>query len=415
MEDAIVSPITDEKGDITHFIAIKEDITERKSLENQLLQSQKMEAVGRLAGGVAHDFNNILSAIMSYAYLANMHAGDDLNLKNNIDQITSLTSRAGEITKGLLAFSRKQPYNPVPVNINRIIQDTKKLLSKFMGEDIELKIKLSESDLLIMADGIQLEQVIINLATNARDAMRGIGTFSLETDVITINNKFIELNRFGEPGTYVVITVSDTGTGLDEKIKQQIFEPFFTTKEVGKGTGLGLSIIYGIVKQHEGFINVYSEPGYGTTFRIYFKTTDAAVMENMKEDTVADLSGQMETILLAEDEEAIRTAERVILQEHNYRVIEAVDGQDAIDQFMKNKQTIRLCIIDAVMPRKNGREAIDDIRKVNSDINIILTSGYSAEVISDRGILKEGLEFLPKPLLPDNLLKTIKRVLNPKQ
>ncbi len=411
-EDAAISPITDEKGIITNYIAIKEDITERKSLENQLLQSQKMEAVGRLAGGIAHDFNNILSAIMSYAYLASMSAGDNLNLKNNLDQITFLTSRAGEITKGLLAFSRKQPYNPEPLNINKKILDTEKLLRKFMGEDIELKIKIADRDLFIIADSIQIEQIIINLATNARDAMHNCGMLSIEIDIMTIDDRFIRVNKFGEPGTYAVIAVSDTGSGLDEKIKQQIFEPFFTTKEVGKGTGLGLSIIYGIVKQHEGYINVYSELGFGTTFKLYFKTTDTEAIEQIKEETVADLSGNMETILLAEDEEAIRTAERIILQEYNYRVIEAVDGQDAIDQFIKNENTIQLCIIDAVMPRKNGREAIDAIRRIKPDMNLILTSGYSADVISDKGILQEGLEFLPKPLLPDNLLKTIKKVLN---
>jgi PAS domain S-box-containing protein len=412
-EDATISPITDEKGDIKNYIAIKEDITKRKSLEEQLLQSQKMEGIGRLAGGVAHDFNNILSAIISYAYLAGMDAGDDLKLKHNVDQITVLASRASEITKGLLEFSRKHPYNPAPLNINEKIMSVKKIMNKFLGEDIELNIKLADRYLVIMADTVQIEQIIMNLATNAYDAMNGSGTLSILTEMMTIDNSFIQLNKFGKPGTYAVITVSDTGTGMNKNIKQMIFEPFFTTKEVGKGTGLGLSIVYGIVKQHQGFIHVYSEPGHGTTFKLYFKIADTDAIEQIKEEPIAaDLSGHEETILLAEDEEDVRAVETTILQKYNYRVIEAVDGQDAIDKFINNMDMIKLCILDAVMPKKNGKEVIEAIRKNKSNTNIILTSGYAADVISCTGIPKEGLEFLPKPILPDNLLKTVKKVLN---
>ncbi len=393
------------------IISVILDITERKKLESQLLHSQKMEAVGQLAGGVAHDFNNILSAIVNYVYLLQSKTKEDETLKGDLDQITALSLKAADITRGLLAFSRKHFINPIPMGLNDSVRNMEKLLSKFIGEDIQVDIKLSDKEPVIMADSAQIEQIIINLATNSRDAMPDGGILTIETGLIELSSDFISSRGFGKPGTYALLSISDSGTGMDEETKQKIFEPFFTTKEPGKGTGLGLSIIYGIVKQHDGYITADSEPGKGTTFKIYFHTADMRV-EKKEETKPSDLRGNAETILVVEDEAEVRQSEKRILEKYGYNVIEAVDGEDALEKFRENKDKISLLLVDVVMPKKNGRETYEEIKKMNPEMKAIFTSGYSVENMSRKGMLADNCQYIVKPVMPDVLLKNIKKALH---
>ena len=393
------------------ILAVVLDITERKKLENQLLHAQKMEAIGQLAGGIAHDFNNILSAIVNYAYILKMRMKAEDPSMDNIEQILSLSGKASEITQGLLTFGRKDFINPIPLNLNNAVMNMEKLLTKFIGEDIRLSIKLTDKEPVIMADSVQIEQVIINFATNARDAMPDGGSLTIETELVELDNSFVKVHGFGTSGTYAVLSVSDTGSGMDEETRQKIFEPFFTTKEIGKGTGLGLAIIYGIVKRHNGYITVYSEAGQGTCFKIYFQTVKFGV-EKREESEPSVLRGNAEVILLAEDETAVRNALKSILQEHGYRVIEAVDGEDAVKKYTEHKDDIQLLILDVIMPGMNGKIAFDMIQRITPGIKAIFTSGYTAEIINKKGIIQEGLNYVAKPVLPNEFLRKIRETID---
>ncbi len=392
------------------IIAVILDITERKKLENQLLQAQKMEAVGQLAGGIAHDFNNIITAIFSYGYLLQRKLRSDDPAADYINKILSLSDRAAQITRGLLTFSRKQHFEVVPVNLNEIIGNIKKLLVNFIAEDIELTTKLLDKDIIIIADRNQIEQVVLNLATNARDAMPNGGKLIIETDLVEINESFIKTHGFGRLGKYALLTVTDTGIGMDAETRQRIFEPFFTTKEVGKGTGLGLSVVYGIIKQHSGFINLYSEPGRGSTFRIYLPEIKATVERKKEEEPLRQI-GKSATILVAEDEPAVRGPVKEILEEYGYKVIEAADGQDAVEKFKQYKDEIQLLLLDVVMPKMNGKEAYEEIKRMSPEIKVIFTSGYTADVILKKKVLEEDVIFISKPIIPDKLLSRIREVI----
>lgn len=298
-------PLKDEDGIVNSVIEVGRDITEHRKLEEQLRQSQKMEAVGQLAGGVAHDFNNILTAIIGYGNLLQMKIKEDDPLRVNIEQILSSSERAANLIRSLLAFSRKQIMNPKPVNLNEIVERVTKLLARLIGEDIELKTFLTDKDFTVMADSSHIEQVLMNLATNARDAMPDGGLLTIGTEAVKIDEEFIKAHAYGKPGEYALISISDTGAGMDEKTKDKIFEPFFTTKEVGKGTGLGLAMVYGIIKQHDGYIHVYSEPNEGTTFRIYLPVIESEV-EEIKQKDLQSVEGGTETVLVAEDDASVR-------------------------------------------------------------------------------------------------------------
>jgi signal transduction histidine kinase/CheY-like chemotaxis protein len=389
--------------------------TERKKIENQLIQAQKMEAIGTLAGGVAHDFNNILTAIMSYGNILLMKMPGDDPLRMYTERILNASEKATSLVHSLLAFGRKQMMNPKPVNINSIIVKLELLLRRLIGEDIDLRVHLTERDLTVLADAGQIEQVLMNLATNARDAMPDVGTISIHTEMIKLDNKFVQLHGYGEPGKYTLITVSDTGEGMDEKTRERIFEPFFTTKDVGKGTGLGLAMTYGIIKQHDGYITCYSEPGRGTTFKIYLPV----ISEKAEEEEIISSSETSpykghEIILVAEDNADVRRAEQEILTESGYTVIESEDGEDAVNKFMENgnREKIDLLILDVIMPKKNGKEVYDAIRKKNPHVRAIFTSGYTADIIQRRGILEEGSDFILKPFLPHKLLEKVRTVLD---
>ncbi|MBI5196836.1 MAG: PAS domain S-box protein [Nitrospirae bacterium] len=397
-------PRFDSNNNLTGLIHVVRDITERRKLENQLRQSQKMEAIGQLAGGTAHDFNNIITAIIGYASIMKLKVGADDPLRILIDQVLSSSEKATNLVQSLLAFSRKQISNPEPVKINEIIKSIEKLLSMAVGEDIELKIELTE-DLIVTADIVQMEQVIMNLCTNARDAMPGRGTLTIRTGAVELTRDFITAHGYGEEGRYALISVSDTGTGMDENTRERIFEPFFTTKEFGKGTGLGLSIVYGIIKQHKGYITCQSEPGKGTTFNIYLPVTKSAIKE-IQPSKPPELAGAAGTILFAEDEDELRKLTRQILEDAGYKVIEAVDGADAINKFIENKD-IDLLLFDVIMPKMGGNEAYDKIRKIHPDIKVLFISGYPADFIGKYGVLEQGINFISKPVSPTMLLKKI--------
>ncbi len=404
--------IRDEAGNAVRIIGMNMDITERKHTEEQLRQAQKMEAVGQLAGGVAHDFNNILTAIYGYCSVLQMKMGNDSPFRSDIDHIYASAEKAANLTRSLLAFSRKQIMSPKKVNLNVIVMNVGKLLTRIIGEDIQLKIACTGKPLRIFADSGQIEQILMNLAANARDAMSRGGVLTIETGVQYIDESFIHAYGYGEVGKYVVLSVSDTGKGMDAETSKKIFEPFFTTKEVGKGTGLGLSIVYGVIKQHNGYINVYSEPNEGTTFRIYLPQVYEEDADGEKEAAPEYPRMGSETVLLAEDDETIRELAGSILRQYGYDVILAHDGEDAVEKFKAGKEIIAAVVMDMVMPRKSGKEAYEEIRIIRPNVRIIFMSGYSPDLLHDRGIFADGEEVLIKPIHPLELVRKVRAVLD---
>ncbi len=390
-------------GSFVGTYKIYSDVTEQKKLEDQLRQSQKMEAIGTLAGGIAHDFNNILTAIMGYANLLRLKMDDADPLRTYSDHIISSSRKASILTQSLLAFSRKQIINPKSVNLNETITQFEKLLLRMIGEDIELHSALSTEDLIVFADASQIEQVIMNLVVNARDAMPTGGIISISTSksVKTINS---------EKKEYALLTISDNGCGMDSGTVQRIFEPFFTTKEQGKGTGLGLAIVYGIIKQHNGEISVYSEKKKGTSFKIYLPISKSEIKTGVSDEPVV-LSGGTETILLAEDDDDVRRLGKSILEEYGYKVLEAKNGEEAVEIFRHDYKIIDLLMLDVVMPKMNGKEAYDIIKKINPNVKVLFTSGYTSDIIFKKGILDSEYNFLSKPATVDALLRKVRQVL----
>jgi PAS domain S-box-containing protein len=413
-----ISASTFELQDEIFTIANIRDITERlqaaeekSKLENQLLQAQKMEAIGKLAGGVAHDFNNILTIYSTYGEMLNKKLQNDEVLRSYAERIVEATGKAVDLTHSLLAFSRKQTISFKPVDINEIIRKVELLLQRIIGEDIELRTTLSDTALTVMVDPAQIEQVLMNLATNARDAMPKGGLLSVLSEVVQLTDNDVKWGEVENAGMYARISVSDTGQGMDKTRIERIFEPFFTTKEVGKGTGLGLSIVYGIIKQHSGTIRVYSEPDKGTVFKIYLPLTQSETLKSEVGDLPVPRGGS-ETILLVEDNEAVRASIKVVLEDGGYKVIEAVDGNDAIAEFYRHRDEIMLLLTDVIMPKKNGKEVYEVIRSIKPDIKALFISGYTADIITSKGLLDEGLHFMHKPPAPDALKRKVREILD---
>ena len=411
----IARPLFDSKGNSVGAIESIRDITEfkhaeeeRSKLEMLLRQAQKMDAIGTLAGGIAHDFNNILTALIGYGSILQSKLSNDDPLKKYADNILSSSEKAASLTQSLLTFSRSQSMDIKPQKINAIVRGMESLLHRLLSEDLELRIHLSDQELTIMADISQIDQVLMNLATNARDAMPGGGTLTIETRQIELDSEFIRMHGFGVPGNYVLLSVSDTGTGMDEKTRQKIFEPFFTTKVVGKGTGLGLAIVYGIVKQHNGYINIYSEPGEGTAVHIYLPLVTAEVAD--LDSAVSEIVGGSETVLVVEDDADSRKLLKEVLDSKGYAVIEAVDGLDAINRFSDFKDSIDLIVMDVVMPKKNGVEVYNEIKQIRPDIKILFMSGYTGDVVFEKGI-HDHFNFVSKPISPNALLIRIREIL----
>lgn len=392
------------------IISIVRDITERLGLQAQLTQAQKMEAIGTLAGGVAHDFNNILTVIMGLGNVIQMAVPEDDRIRPLADQIVLSSNRAAELTKSLLAFSRKQRIALEPHEVNSVIVSTAKLLKRLLTEDIALKVDLKADHAVAMLDVSQIDQVLMNLATNARDAMPNGGLLDIRTDTVQLDAMFKRNHGFGRPGPYVHISVTDTGVGMDERTMARIFDPFFTTKEVGKGTGLGLASVYGIVKQHGGYITVTSELLGGTTFDVYLPLVETAAQDTTVESHI--VRGGQETILVIEDDPDVRNLIVNILAAQGYATIEAANGDDAIKVFEERKGTIKLLLLDVVMPGKNGRQVFDEIACIEPGIKAVFTSGYTGDIVIDKGIQKEDVEFLQKPLSMQGLLTKVREVLD---
>ena len=401
----------DTAGKPARMIGCHIDITDQKKLETQYLHAQKMESIGTLAGGVAHDFNNILTVIVGLGEITLMNMAADNPYRSNIGGILEAAERATHLTKELLLFSRKQESERRPVDLNNIITKTEKFLHRIIGEDILLKRMPHDLPLLILADSNQLEQVLMNLAVNARDAMSRGGELILRTEEVVLDNTFAATHGYGQPGAYALLSVSDDGTGMDKATQERIFEPFFSTKEVGMGTGLGLSVVYGIIKQHDGFITVYSKPGQGSTFSIYLPLTTAAREESRVEEGQPVVGGT-ETILLAEDNDLVRDLVTNVLTEAGYTVIVAADGKAAVRKFRENADAIQLLLFDLIMPNMNGKEAADEIHKMQPAIKTIFASGYSPDIAQQKASFYGGSHLIYKPVSPYELLRKVRNVLD---
>ncbi|HYA88957.1 MAG TPA: ATP-binding protein, partial [Nitrospirota bacterium] len=404
-------PLYDGSGNIVSVIETISDITEKKRLEEQLHHAQKMEAIGTLAGSIAHDFNNILTAIIGYGYLLQNKMASDDPLRLNVDHIIESSNRAAQLTQGLLAFSRKQSIKMTPIKLNETVTRVQKLLSRIIGEDISLHVKLCDIELDILADSGQIEQVLMNLSVNARDAMPSGGSLSISTKMVNLDQDFCMVHGYGMKGTYALISVTDTGVGIDARSLKKIFEPFYTTKEVGKGTGLGLAIVYGIIKQHSGYINVYSELSNGTTFKIYLPLITAGA-DRMTSTQQESVKGGSETILLAEDDILLRDMITIILKDFGYHVLEAKDGLEAVRKFQDHQEVIDLVMLDFIMPKMGGKEAADAIRKIHPHVKILFQSGYPEDIVQQEKQPDAAVHFISKPASPQDILKKVREVLD---
>jgi len=391
------------------LIGVVEDSTERRNLEEQLHQSQKMESIGALAGGVAHDFNNILTVIIGNAALMQMNMESKSPLMAYLQQMLDASERASQLTRGLLAFSRKHAVTLVPVDFNGILHDIRKLLLMVIGEGHDLVIAPCPEKLTVLADVGQLEQVLMNLAVNAHDAIPESGRIIISTSSEMVDQVLAAAAGIS-PGHYATIMFSDNGCGIAKEHQERIFEPFFTTKAEGKGTGLGLSIVYGIIRQHNGHIKVYSEPGYGTTFKIYLPLTRVAQTEVLENAQLFPRG--TETILVAEDDDSVRNIVVGILEAYGYRTIVAVAGDDAVEKFKQNQDRISLAFLDAIMPRKNGWQVYEEIERIRPGTKILFTSGYTDEIIKKEKILAERAQILTKPVPPSLLLTKLREILD---
>ena len=402
---------TDAKGALVGLDGIITDITEQRHLEEQLRQSQKMEAIGTLTSGIFHDFNNILMAIMGHAELLLMKMDAADPRVKHVSSLSNLVDRAVDLTGRLLAFTRKESVSLKPVRLNDLVRSLEQLLFPLLGERIALTRHLFRGELTVMADPGQIGQVLMNLATNARDAMSDGGELSIETALFDLDTAFQGRHGYGVAGRYALVSVVDTGSGIPKEIRERVFDPFFTTKEPGKGTGLGLSIVYNIIKQHNGFINCYSEPGNGTVFKVYLPLAEASAEEG-RPDRQAEAMTGTEQVLVADDDHDMRQIMVQALQTFGYQVIEAGDGDDAVRKFLDQVDRVQCLVLDIAMPGKNGKQAYDEISLVRPGLPVLFTSGYTADGARKRGILVDEHPFLSKPVSPAVLVKAVREVLD---
>jgi PAS domain S-box-containing protein len=408
---ATKGPIRDGQGKVIGLFGISRDITDQKKMEDQLRQSQKIETVGRLAGGIAHDFNNLLTVINGYSELLLHKVKDKSPLSGELEEIKLAGERAAALTRQLLAFSRRQVLQPKVLDLNEVISHMDMMLRRLIGEDVEFRTVSREDLWKVKADPGQIEQVVMNLVVNARDAMPGGGRLTIETSNVFLDEEYSHVHPPVQPGSYVMLSVSDTGVGMDEKTASQVFEPFFTTKELGKGTGLGLSTVYGIVKQSGGFIWVYSEPGKGSTFKVYLPcTADRGVLPDKEGSPVEDLRGE-KSVLVVEDEESIRRLATEILGRYGYAVFSAGDGEEALRIATSHEGEIDLLLTDVIMPGMGGPELFERIRQLRPGIKVLYVSGYTNDAIVHQGVLDPGIAFLQKPYSPTSLVRKVKDVL----
>ena len=411
LEDMAVSPVRDKDGRIVNFVSVAHDVTHEVRLEEQLQQAQKMESVGQLAGGIAHDFNNILSAILGYADLASQTLNENSAISDLLKEITRAGARARDLTRQLLAFSRKQMLEMCVLNVNHVLQDIETMLRRLLGENIDLRFNLNETIGNVKADRSQLQQVVMNMALNARDAMPHGGRLTVETSETVLDNDLAQAHFALAPGRYALLSVSDTGEGIAPDLLDRVFEPFFTTKDVGKGTGLGLSTVHGIVKQHGGDIRVYSEPGYGTTFRVYLPVVDSPIPETVSDAPAEAVAGGGETILVVEDDGLVRRLACQILRTQNYTVLEADGAEAALRLQAEYEGRIDGLLTDVMMPQMNGCELHRRLDRLRPGLKVLFMSGYSGDVLAHQGLVEGGLNFLQKPFSAKDLTGKIRQML----
>ena len=407
-----------QNGEVVGVQGIGRDITERKhaaetlrQTEEQLRQSQKLEAIGLLAGGIAHDFNNLLTVIGGYSSLL-LRSLDEAPERQQVEEIKKASDRAAALTRQLLAFSRKQVLQPVVLNLNDIVPEIDKMLRRLIGADIDLLTVIDPELWQVKADAGQIEQVLMNLAVNARDAMPSGGRLTIQTANVYLDNNYARQHIAIEPGSYVMLAVSDTGCGMDAETRAHIFEPFFTTKEAGKGTGLGLSTVYGIIKQSGGHLWVYSEVGKGTTFKVYLPQICEATSQRKDGAARAATPGGTETVLLVEDEDMVRQLVRDVLESNGYRVLLAASGSEALHISERYRKAIHLLMTDVVMPEMGGREIVECLMQSRFGMKVLYMSGYTDESIVHHGVLDEGVAFLEKPFTPEAVARKVREVLD---
>ena len=399
-------------GEVEYYETFVRDVTEQRRLQQQLVQSQKMEAVGRLAGGIAHDFNNLLTVITSYSDLLLQDLGGEDPKREDVEQVRKAAEGAAALTRQLLAFSRQQVLAPRVVSLSVVVQGVEKMLRRVIGEDVDLVTALDLNVGSVKADVGQLEQVLMNLAVNARDAMPTGGKLTIETANVEHDPDYAREREAALLRRFVMLAVSDTGIGMDEATKARIFEPFFTTKEPGKGTGLGLATVYGIVQQSGGFIWVYSEPGHGTTFKIYLPQVEAPLEGRAVGAAPGDLPRGTETILLVEDAAAVRAVTRQVLERQGYTVLEAAHGAAALQTAAGHPGPIHLLLTDVVMPVLSGRQLADQLARLRPDAKVLYASGYTDDAVVRHGVLEAGISYLQKPFTADSLARKVREVLD---
>jgi signal transduction histidine kinase len=404
-------PIPADAGGMRQVLGVATEITQRRTLEEQLRQAQKMEAVGRLAGGIAHDFNNLLTAIQGFSALLLRDQTLAAPHRADVQEIADAAARAAALTQQLLAFSRKQVLQPAVLDPNEVVAGMSEMLRRLIGEHIELVTDLGPATGHVLADRSQLEQVIVNLVVNARDAMARGGRLTVETRAVALDVEYARRHMGVVPGPHVLLAVSDTGEGMDAETRTHLFEPFFTTKGVGRGSGLGLATVYGIVQQSGGRIEVYSEPGTGTTFKIYLPRVAAPAHAAQPSGTGAPRGGT-ETLLVVEDEAAVRRLARQALERLGYRVLEAGDGRQALDVAAAHAGAIDLLVTDVVMPGMGGRELAEHLTGLRPGLRVLYTSGYTESAIVQNGTLDPTVAYVPKPYTPDQLARKVREVLD---
>lgn len=410
-EDVTISPVRDSVGNITNFVAVERDITEEVLLQRQLIQAQKLEAIGTLAGGVAHDFNNLLQVVLGYSELILSDDGLDGRHRDDLKKIHQAAGDGADLVKRLLTFSRKAEANPKPLNLNLQIDKTKKMLSRTLPKMIEIQLILADDLATIYADPVQMEQILMNLAVNSRDAMPDGGRLVVETRNVHLDEDYSHVHLGAKPGQYVLVTVSDTGTGMDKETLEHVFEPFYTTKGPGEGTGLGLAMVYGIVKQHNGHIMCYSEPGKGTDFKLYFPAVVREI-ETQKEPSRSLPPGGTETILLVDDENLLLELGQRILTRAGYTVLTARNGKEALEVYQKEGNRIALVVLDLMMPEIGGKRCLEELLKVNPEARVLIASGYSLNGSTKATLKVAAKGFVAKPYDVRQLLETVRDVLD---
>ncbi|MGC9943460.1 MAG: PAS domain S-box protein [Verrucomicrobiota bacterium] len=412
-EEATISPVRDATGEVVHYVSVQRDVTREMQLEAQLRQAQKMEAFGQLAGGVAHDFNNILAVIQLQVGLLKSEQNLSLQQLDFADDIEKAAQRAANLTRQLLLFSRQQAMQPHDLNVKGVVANMTRMLQRTLGEHIHLQFKFSEEPMYIHADPGMIDQILLNLTVNARDAMPKGGDIVVETSAIDFDEITAAQISQARPGSFVCLSVTDSGCGIPPEILQRIFEPFFTTKDVGKGTGLGLATVFGIIQQHKGWITVYSKVDQGTTFRIFLPRLTKSSDTNFIQFSAASIRGGTETVLVVEDEPTMRSAMRITLSRLGYHVLEAATGAEALAMWQQHREEIRLLLTDMVMPGgMTGRDLAQQILQQDPKLKVIYASGYAAEIAGQDLLLKAGVSFLAKPFQTQKLAQTIRQCLD---